>query len=66
MVMVRRTLVSIPYRYATNAQEVSSHSLVVSFQFLIGTLQTPQTRMATGFFGWFQFLIGTLQTRAPK
>ena len=60
-----RFSVSIPYRYATNAEQVSlAMEAVFEFQFLIGTLQTGAGGYLAGSFaGGFQFLIGTLQTK---
>ena len=56
--------VSIPHRYAENQKCSKLYLLIISFQFLIGTLKTC---FIFNWFGWkwvFQFLIGTLKTIA--
>ncbi len=35
-------LVSIPFRYAENPDRQESHPVSVLFQFLLGTLKTPE------------------------
>ena len=54
--------VSIPHRYAKNANLEKITSVLSKFQFLIGTLKTHKGRTLGDLLQKFQFLIGTLKT----
>ncbi len=56
-------VVSIPHRYARNQDEGCGEGEGVEvFQFLIGTLETPDPLVTVMTHEMFQFLIGTLET----
>ena len=54
--------VSIPHRYAKNAQPITGANGAKEFQFLIGTLKTLAIEKNRDGVSGFQFLIGTLKT----
>jgi len=58
----RITIVSIPHRYAENEGMSRRLRRWLKFQFLIGTLKTPEPERIRGTPSPFQFLIGTLKT----